>query len=57
MFGLTKNQLEVRNKDSLIKYIGALQTELAALYERRLEEHRRALDEACEETLKCQQSM
>ena len=30
--GLTKEQLEDRNKDSLIKYIGVLQGELQLIY-------------------------
>lgn len=32
--GLTTEELEERDKDSLIKYIGALQTELRLIYER-----------------------
>lgn len=34
--GLLPEQLEVRNKDSLIKYIGVLQTELQLIYDRQL---------------------
>jgi len=30
--GLTKEELETRNNDSLIKYIGVLQTELGLIY-------------------------
>jgi hypothetical protein len=30
--GLTKEELEARNNDSLIKYIGVLQTELTLIY-------------------------
>lgn len=30
--GLTKEELETRNNDSLIKYIGVLQTELSLIY-------------------------
>ena len=30
--GLTKQELEARNNDSLIKYIGCLQTELEMIY-------------------------
>lgn len=33
MIGLTSDELDRRNKDSLIRYIGALQSELAMVYE------------------------
>jgi len=33
---LTKQELEARNKDSLIKYVGCLQAELRLLYEKKV---------------------
>jgi hypothetical protein len=54
--GLTKQEMETRNKESLIKYIGVLQTELQMIYEQRLpaqnEEIVEGLDFSCPDTLK-----
>lgn len=44
--GIPVDQLRDRNKTSLIKYIGALQTELAALYDQRFQEHRRGIKDS-----------
>ena len=54
--GLTKRELEARNNDSLIKYIGVLQTELQLHYEMGFqpqgEEIKKELDSSCSDTLK-----
>jgi len=42
--GLTPEELKNRNNDSLIKYIGVLQTELRLHYERRFPERDMAIE-------------
>lgn len=54
--GLTKAELETRNNDSLIKYIGCLQTELQMIYDGEFPRLDRGvenkLDSSCQSTLK-----
>jgi len=54
--GLTKEELETRNNDSLIKYIGVLQTELSMIYDGELPRSdvaiEKELDFSCPDTLK-----
>lgn len=54
--GLSRDELEKRNNDSLIKYIGVLQTELQMIYDGELPPQDRAvkkeLDSSCRDTLK-----
>lgn len=54
--GLTKAELEERNNDSLIKYIGCLQTELQMIYDGELPRQDKAikkeLDLSCPDALK-----
>ena len=54
--GLTKEELESRNNDSLIKYIGCLQTELQMIYDGKLPRQDQAvtkkLDLSCGSALK-----
>lgn len=54
--GLTLSELEDRNNDSLIKYIGVLQTELQMIYDGELPRSSLAvtkeLDSSCPDTLK-----
>ena len=56
MIGLTKAELEERNNDSLIKYIGVLQAELAMHYDSELpaanQEIKKGLDFSGPDTLK-----
>ena len=55
--GLTKEELESRNNDSLIKYIGCLQTELQMIYDGELPRQDQAvkkeLDLSRRSALKC----
>jgi hypothetical protein len=55
--GLTKEELEKRNNDSLIKYIGCLQTELQMIYDGKLpledQAIKKELDLSCPDALKC----
>lgn len=54
--GLTRKELEARNNESLIKYIGVLQTELQMIYEGQFPRQSLAienkLDLSCPDTLK-----
>lgn len=54
--GLTREELESRNNDSLIKYIGVLQSELTFIYEtqfpRQEVANKKELDFSCPGTLK-----
>ena len=54
--GVTKKELETRSNDSLIKYIGVLQTELQMLYNGQLSPSdlaiKKGLDLSCPDTLK-----
>lgn len=55
--GLTREELESRNNDSLIKYIGVLQNELKLIYDTQFPSRRAATKERLDfvgpDTLKC----